>query len=44
VVAPGYHAVFVFLDALATAGFVLYLIAMPETAPKTLGVATARRT
>ncbi len=32
VVAAGYNAAFAFLGALAGAGFVLYLIAMPETA------------
>ncbi|MGD1208576.1 MFS transporter [Mycobacterium seoulense] len=34
VVAAGYNAAFAFLGALAGAGFFLYLIAMPETAPK----------
>ncbi|MCV7396267.1 MFS transporter [Mycobacterium paraseoulense] len=38
VVAAGYHAAFAFLGALAGAGFCLYLIAMPETAPKELDV------
>ena len=33
VVAAGYNAAFAFLGAMAGAGFVLYLIAMPETAP-----------
>lgn len=33
VVAAGYHAAFLFLGALAGAGFLLYLLAMPETAP-----------
>lgn len=33
VVAAGYHAAFAFLGALAGAGFLLYLFAMPETAP-----------
>jgi hypothetical protein len=32
VVAAGYNAAFAFLGALAAAGFVLYLIAVPETA------------
>ncbi len=32
VVAAGYNAAFASLGALAAAGFVLYLIAMPETA------------
>lgn len=35
VVAAGYHAAFLSLGAIAGAGFVLYLIAMPETGPKT---------
>ena len=34
VVAAGYDAAFAFLGALAGAGFLLYLVAMPETAPK----------
>lgn len=33
VVAAGYHAAFASLGALAAAGFVLYSVAMPETAP-----------
>ncbi|OBI46655.1 MFS transporter [Mycobacterium sp. E796] len=33
VVAAGYDAAFAFLGALAAAGLVLYLVAMPETAP-----------
>jgi MFS family permease len=42
VVAAGYNAAFVFLGALAAAGFVLYLIAMPETAAaKSAGIAAA---
>lgn len=41
VVAAGYGVAFMSLGALAGAGFVLYLIAMPETAP---GLALARRT
>ena len=44
VVAAGYNAAFAFLGALAAAGFVLYLIAMPETAPTELGAPFARRT
>lgn len=36
VVAAGYDAAFAFLGALAGAGFLLYLIAMPETAPTEL--------
>lgn len=35
VVAAGYHTAFLSLGAIAGAGFVLYLIAMPETGPKT---------
>ncbi|OBG97673.1 MFS transporter [Mycobacterium sp. E3251] len=42
VVAAGYNAAFAFLGALAGAGFLLYLIAMPETAPRELA-ATARK-
>jgi MFS family permease len=34
VVAAGYDAAFVFLGALAGVGFLLYLLAMPETAQK----------
>ncbi|WP_068178356.1 MFS transporter [Mycobacterium sp. UM_CSW] len=34
VVAAGYDAAFAFLGALAAAGLVLYLVAMPETAPQ----------
>lgn len=41
VVAAGYNAAFVFLGALAAAGFMLYLIAMPETAPTKSGAGTA---
>jgi len=37
VVAVGYDAAFVSLGALAAAGFVLYLVAMPETAPMDKG-------
>jgi hypothetical protein len=37
VVAAGYDAAFVFLGALAAAGFVLYLFAMPETAGTRIG-------
>ncbi|WP_156765561.1 MFS transporter [Mycobacterium sp. 1245499.0] len=37
VVAAGYDAAFVFLGALAAAGFVLYLFAMPETAATKIG-------
>ncbi|ORW97189.1 MFS transporter [Mycobacterium sp. IEC1808] len=36
VVAAGYDAAFAFLGALAAAGLVLYLVAMPETAPQRL--------
>lgn len=38
VVAAGYPAAFASLGALAAAGFVLYLVAMPETAPTESGV------
>lgn len=41
VVAAGYNAAFVFLGALAAAGFMLYLIAMPETAAAKSGSGTA---
>ncbi|MEE2855750.1 MAG: MFS transporter [Actinomycetota bacterium] len=41
VVAAGYNAAFAFLGALAAAGFVLYLIAMPETAEAKSGAGTA---
>lgn len=34
VVAAGYHAAFATLGAIAAAGFLLYSVAMPETAPK----------
>jgi MFS family permease len=34
VVEAGYHAAFAALGALAAAGFILYLIAMPETGPE----------
>lgn len=38
VVAAGYPAAFAALGALAAAGLVLYLVAMPETAPTGSGV------
>ncbi|WP_082951084.1 MFS transporter [Mycobacterium mantenii] len=41
VVAAGYNAAFVFLGALAAAGFVLYLVAMPETAGTKFGAKIA---
>jgi MFS family permease len=41
VVAAGYNAAFLFLGALAAAGFMLYLIAMPETAPTKIGAEIA---
>lgn len=41
VVAAGYNAAFLFLGALAAAGFMLYLIAMPETASTKVGARTA---
>lgn len=44
VVAAGYNAAFAFLGALAAAGFVLYLVAMPETAPRARGVPSSPRT
>jgi MFS family permease len=40
VVAAGYNAAFVSLGVLAAAGFILYLLAMPETAP---GISGASR-
>ncbi len=40
----GYNAAFAFLGALAAAGFVLYLVAMPETAPQERGAPSALRT
>ena len=33
VVAAGYHAAFASLGAIAAAGFTVYMVAMPETAP-----------
>lgn len=42
VVAAGYGAAFATLGAIAGAGLVLYLIAMPETAPKRRGAASPR--
>lgn len=44
VVAAGYDAAFAFLGALAGAGFLLYLFAMPETAPSRQPVAAAAPT
>ncbi len=41
VVAAGYNAAFLFLGALAAAGFMLYLIAMPETASTKVGAGIA---
>jgi MFS family permease len=38
VVAAGYNTAFLALGALAGAGFVLYLLAMPETAPEKQGI------
>jgi sugar phosphate permease len=42
VVTAGYNAAFAFLGALAGAGFFLYLIAMPETAPRELNAAAQK--
>lgn len=44
VVAAGYDAAFAFLGALAGAGFLLYLFAMPETAPSRQPVVAAAPT
>nr|WP_082975479.1 MFS transporter [Mycobacterium sp. 1245805.9] len=44
VVAAGYDAAFAFLGALAAAGLVLYLVAMPETAPHARRTPSRRRT
>lgn len=41
VVGAGYNAAFAFLGTLAGAGFVLYLVAMPETAAAKLGAENA---
>jgi hypothetical protein len=42
VVAAGYHAAFLSLGVLVGAGFVLYLTAMPETAPANKAPAAQR--
>jgi hypothetical protein len=43
VVAAGYNVAFASLGALAGAGFVVYLIAMPETAPAESGAKIGAR-
>jgi MFS family permease len=44
VVAAGYNVAFASLGAIAAGGFLLYLFAMPETAPTRLGATPARPT